>query len=56
MPSPTTTLSPGQLVQDLGVRDLTDPDVRFHLQLATRAVATFGALGARNDTSGADVS
>jgi DNA-binding PucR family transcriptional regulator len=43
-------------ISELLGRDLTDPDFRFHLQLATRAVATFGALGARNDTSGADVS
>ena len=30
MPSPTTTLSPSQLAQDLGVRDLTDPDQGRH--------------------------
>ena len=30
MPSPTTTLSPSRLAQDLGVRDLTDPDQGRH--------------------------
>jgi hypothetical protein len=50
MPSPTTTLSPSRLAQDLGVRDLTDPDQGRHaIQLlvdtaaASLAAASTGA-------------
>jgi hypothetical protein len=40
MPSPTTTLSPSQLAQDLGVRDLTDPDQGRHaIQLLVDAAS-----------------
>jgi phenylalanyl-tRNA synthetase alpha chain len=45
MPSPTTTLSPSQLAQDLGVRDLTDPDQGRHAiqLLVDTAVASLAA-------------
>jgi phenylalanyl-tRNA synthetase alpha chain len=40
MPTPTTTLSPSQLAQDLGVRDLTDPDQGRHaIQLLVDAAS-----------------
>jgi sugar diacid utilization regulator len=36
-----------QRIRDISGRDLSDPDARFNLQLATRALATLSALGGR---------
>jgi DNA-binding PucR family transcriptional regulator len=34
-----------QRIRDISGRDLNDPDVRFNLQLATRALETLHAMG-----------